>query len=231
MRQPAPRSARTAGSARRHSRPAAASTAGPAARPVRGLAAALLPLLLFGATGCSGTSEGGALAPAAVSAVPVDDGAPGIGEDPGAEREGVARAATKDAHVGDSVRVDGRQVGRHLQAVLNAYVDPAVTVEKNFAPAAGKRWVAASMSFVNVGGASYGALGRMWALDSAGRRHKVVPTGELTTGKPLVFDSLEVGERAEGWVVFEIPENARIVRLQYQDANIQANSGGGFWAV
>ncbi|WP_328299136.1 DUF4352 domain-containing protein [Streptomyces sp. NBC_00435] len=198
------------------------------------VATALVPLLLFGATACSGAPEGAALAPAAAPAVPVDDGAPGVGDDPGAEREGAegaARPASKDAHVGDSVRVKGREVGRHLQVVLGAYVDPAVSVDKNFAPAAGKRWVAASMSFVNVGGASYGALGRMWALDSAGQRHAVVPTGELTTGKPLVFDSLAVGERAEGWVVFEIPENARIVRLQYQDANMQANSGGGFWAV
>ncbi|MFZ3498169.1 DUF4352 domain-containing protein [Streptomyces sp. 5.8] len=193
--------------------------------------AALLPLLLFGATACSGAPEGAALAPAAVPAVPVDDGVPGVGDDPSAERDGVARAASKDARVGDSVRVRGKEVGRHLQVVLAAYVDPAVSVEKNFAPAAGKRWVAASMSFVNVGGASYGALGRMWALDGAGQRHPVVPTGELTTGKPLVFDSLAVGERAEGWVVFEIPENARVVRLQYQDANMLANSGGGFWTV
>lgn len=193
--------------------------------------ATLLPLLLFGATACSGAPEGAALAPAAVPAVPVDDGVPGVGDDPSADRDGVARAASKDARVGDSVRVRGREVGRHLQVVLGAYVDPAVSVEKNFAPAAGKRWVAASMSFVNVGGASYGALGRMWALDGAGQRHPVVPTGELTTGKPLVFDSLAVGERAEGWVVFEIPENARIVRLQYQDANMVANSGGGFWTV
>lgn len=188
------------------------------------LAAALLPLLLFGATACQSAPEGAALAPAAVPAVAVDDGAPGA-------EDAAARTAAKAARVGESVRVDGAQVGRHLQAVLNAYVDPAVSVEKNFAPPAGKRWVAASMSFVNVGGASYGALGRMWALDGAGQRHPVVPTGELTTGKPLVFDSLAVGERAEGWVVFEIPENARIVRLQYQDANMQANSGGGFWAV
>ncbi|MFB6811174.1 hypothetical protein [Streptomyces sp. NPDC056387] len=192
------------------------------------LAAALLPLLLLGATACSGAPEGAALAPAAAPAVPVDDGAPGAGEDPA---PGAAQAAAKDAHVGDAVRVRGRQVGRHLQAVLNAYVDPGVSVEKNYAPPAGKRWVAASMSFVNVGGASYGALGHMWAYDSAGTRFPVVPTGELTTGKPLVFDSLEVGERAEGWVVFEIPEKARIVRLQYQDANMQANSGEGFWAV
>lgn len=194
-------------------------------------AAALLPLLLFGATACSGAPEGAAAAPTAAPAVPVDDGAPGAGGDPAAEEGGAMGAASKDAHVGDSVRVKGKEVGRHLQVVLNAYVDPAVSVEKNFAPAAGKRWVAASMSFVNVGGASYGALGRMWALDGAGQRHAVVPTGELTTGKPLVFDSLAVGERVEGWVVFEIPENTRIVRLQYQDANMQANSGGGFWAV
>ncbi len=188
------------------------------------LATALLPLLLFGATACQSAPEGAALAPAAAPAVPVDDGVPGAEGAP-------ARTAVKDAHVGDPVRVDGTQVGRHLQVELSAYVDPAISVEKNYAPPAGKRWVAASMSFVNVGGASYGALGRMWAHDSAGQRHPVVSTGELTTGKPIVFDSLEVGERADGWVVFEIPENARIVRLQYQDANMQANSGEGFWAV
>ncbi|MFJ3516363.1 hypothetical protein [Streptomyces sp. NPDC090131] len=188
-------------------------------------ALALLPLLLFGATACQSAPEGDALAPAAAPAIPVDDGAP-----PGAEGA-PGRPGVKDAHVGDPVRVHGRQVGRHLQVDLGAFVDPAVSVEKNFVPPAGKRWVAASMSFVNVGGASYGALGRMWAHDSAGQRHPVVKTGELTTGKPIVFDSLEVGERAEGWVVFEIPESARIVRLEYQDTNMQTNSGEGFWAV
>lgn len=191
---------------------------------VPALATALLPLLLFGATACQSAAGGAASAPAAAPAVAVDDGAPGADGAP-------VRTTARDAHVGDAVRVHGAQVGRHLQVLLNAYVDPAISVEKNFVPPAGKRWVAASMSFVNVGGASYGALGRMWAHDSAGQRHPVVPTGELTTGKPLVFDSLEVGERAEGWVVFEIPENARIMRLQYQDANMQTNSGEGFWAV
>ncbi|WP_052713501.1 DUF4352 domain-containing protein [Streptomyces katrae] len=194
-------------------------------------AAALLPALLLTATACQSTHEGAAQAPAAAPAVPADDGAPGSDEEPAAPDRAAAAGAAKDAHVGDSVRVQGQEVGRHLQAVLNAFVDPAVSVEPNYAPPAGKRWVAASMSFVNVGGASYGALGRMWAYDGAGKRHPVVRTGELTTGKPLVFDSLAVGERAEGWVVFEIPDNQRIVRLQYQDANMRPNSGGGFWAV
>ncbi|MFB6615317.1 hypothetical protein ACFCV9_14060 [Streptomyces sp. NPDC056367] len=194
-------------------------------RPFPVLAAtALVPLLLLGATACDGAPEGAALAPAAAPAVPVDDGAPGAAGAP-------VRAGAKDARVGDRLRVRGQRIGRHLEVVLAAYVDPAVSVQKDFAPTAGKRWVAASMSFVNVGGDSYGALGRMWAHDSAGQRHPVVSAGELTTGKPLVFDSLEVGERAEGWVVFEVPENARIDRLQYQDANIRSNSGEGFWAV
>ncbi|MEW1634447.1 hypothetical protein AB0469_10270 [Streptomyces sp. NPDC093801] len=193
-------------------------------------AAALLPALLLTATACQSAPEGAALAPAAAPAVPVDDGAPGADEEPAAP-DRAAAGAVKDAHVGDSVRVQGQEVGRHLQVVLGAFVDPAVSVEPNYAPPAGKRWVAASMSFVNVGGASYGALGRMWAYDGAGKRHPVVRTGELTTGKPIVFDSLAVGERAEGWVVFEISENQRIVRLQYQDANMRPNSGGGFWAV
>ncbi|MEU8434250.1 hypothetical protein AB0F18_15275 [Streptomyces sp. NPDC029216] len=192
--------------------------------------AALLPALLLTVTACQSAPEGAALAPAAAPAVPVDDAAPGADEEPAAPDRAAAPAA-KDAHVGDSVRVQGQEVGRHLQVVLGAFVDPAVSVEPNYQPPAGKRWAAASMSFVNVGGASYGALGRMWAYDAAGKRHPAVRTGELTTGKPLVFDSLAVGERAEGWVVFEIPENQRIVRLQYQDANMRPNSGGGFWAV
>ncbi|MBW5485540.1 DUF4352 domain-containing protein, partial [Streptomyces bambusae] len=175
---------------------------------------------------CSGAADGAAVAPAAAPAVPVDDAAPGVDGEPAD-----SRGPAKDARVGEPVRVHGRQVGRHLQAVLTAYVDPAVSLDKDYAPPAGKRWVGAGMSFVNVGGATYGELGRMWALDSAGQRYPSVATGELTTGKPLVFDSLSVGDRAEGWVVFEIPENARIVRLQYQDANTQANSGEGFWAV
>ncbi|MFF4368604.1 DUF4352 domain-containing protein [Streptomyces sp. NPDC001594] len=194
-------------------------------------AAVLLPALLLTATACQSATEGAGAAPAAAPAVPVDDGAPGADEEPAGPDRAAAAGAAKDAHVGDSVRVQGQAVGRHLQVVLGAFVDPAVSVEPNYAPPAGKRWVAASMSFVNVGGASYGALGRMWAYDGAGKRHPMVRTGELTTGKPLVFDSLAVGERAEGWVVFEIPENQRIVRLQYQDANTRPNSGGGFWAV
>ncbi|QES48690.1 hypothetical protein DEJ50_13495 [Streptomyces venezuelae] len=188
---------------------------------------ALLPLLLLGSSACS-TPEGATLAPAAAPAVPVDDNAPGTDEELPA---GAPRSTAKDAHVGEAVMVRGRQVGRHLQAVLNAYVDPAVSVDKGFAPPAGKRWVGADMSFVNVGGATYGSLGSMWALDSAGGRHPAVATGELTTGKPLVFDSLSVGDRREGWVVFEVPENAAIVRLQYQDANTQTNSGEGFWGI
>ncbi|KJY25671.1 hypothetical protein VR46_41040, partial [Streptomyces sp. NRRL S-444] len=67
------------------------------------LAAALLPLLLFGATACSGAPEGAALAPAAAPAVPVDDGVPGAEEDPAAAAPGAAQAAARDAHVGDSV--------------------------------------------------------------------------------------------------------------------------------
>ncbi|WP_330330914.1 DUF4352 domain-containing protein [Streptomyces sp. NBC_00536] len=200
-------------------------------QPAPVFALALLPLLLFGSTACQSAHEGAALAPAAAPAVPVDDGVPGAADEDAPAAGAVAGAAVKDARVGDPLRVRGRQVGRHLQAVLGSYVDPAISVDPAFAPAGGKRWVGAGMSFVNVGGATYGALGRMWAYDSAGQRYPAVKTGELTTGKPLVFDSLSVGDRAEGWVVFEIPENARIVRLQYQDANTQANPGEGFWTV
>ncbi|MFI8104054.1 hypothetical protein [Streptomyces sp. NPDC086023] len=202
------------------------------------LSLALLPLLLLGSAACQSAPGGAGGAPAVALPPAARDDARGGADAEGADAadavvRGQERAGSRAgaARIGDTVTFRGRELGRHLQAVLHAYVDPAVSAAKEYAPAAGKRWVGAGMRFVNVGGASYGALGSMWAIDAEGVRHPSVPTGELTTGKPLPFDSLAVGEQAEGWVVFEIPENVRIVRLQYRDANMQANSGEGFWQI
>ncbi|WP_424213285.1 hypothetical protein ACN20G_15045 [Streptomyces sp. BI20] len=197
-------------------------------RPRAALALALLPLLLGAAVACGHLPEGETRAPAGVPAVPVGEGGP----DPGDDGRGRLDAAPADARrMGEVLRVRGRELGRHLDAVLTSWVDPAVPVRAGVGPPAGRRWVGAGMSFVNVGGDTYGPLGSVWAHDSAGRSWPAVATGELTTGRPLVLDSLAVGSRAEGWVVFEIPDNARIVRLQYRDANVRANSGEGFWTI
>ncbi|MEV7415730.1 hypothetical protein [Streptomyces sp. NPDC089919] len=188
---------------------------------------ALLPLLLLGTAGCQSAPAPAAGSPVAAPREYRDDA-----RDAGADGAGASpAAAVKGARIGEVVTISGREVGRHLRAVLDAYVDPAIGLTRNQAPAKGKRWVGAGMSFANVGGSSYGELGRVWALDRDGGRHEAVPTGELTTGKPLPAGSLGVGDEAEGWVVFEIPENVHIVQLQYRDANTQANSGEGFWQV
>ncbi|WP_328970015.1 hypothetical protein [Streptomyces sp. NBC_00239] len=211
-------------------RPHARPLPGPLPRLAAPVSLTLLPLLLLGATGCQSAPEGAAGAPAVAPAVPAQDDRAAVDE---GERQPPAPDAppAKAARVGEPVRVHGRGVGRHLQAVLDAFVDPAVSVDKGFTPAKGTRWVGADMSFVNVGGASYGALGRMWAIDGEGRRHPSLQTGRLSTGAPIAFESLEVGERVEGWVVFEIPENVRIVQLQYRDANMLPNSREGYWHI
>ncbi|MCB5166360.1 DUF4352 domain-containing protein [Streptomyces bambusae] len=202
----------------------------PATRPLMRhsapLSLTLVPLLLLGAAGCAGSPGSAPAGPAAAPA----PAAPGAQDDRAADAPQTGPKA-REARLGEPVHLRGRKVGQHLQAVVDAYVDPAVSAEKAFTPAKGTRWVGADMSFVNVGGASYGALGRVWAVDADGREHPAVRTGKLTTGAPLVFEPLEVGDRAEGWVVFEIPENVRIVRLQYKDANILPNSGEGHWHV
>ncbi|MFE9256187.1 DUF4352 domain-containing protein [Streptomyces sp. NPDC006879] len=189
---------------------------------MRRLATALLPLLLLGATACQSAAE-----------VPVADpvgaaGVAGVDHEPPAPDGPTAKGVGR---VGDTMSFRGRDVGRHLQVTLNAYVDPAVSVEPDRRPLDGTRWVAAALALVNVGGASYGSVGRMWAVDAEGHRYPSVVSGELTTGRPLVFEALAVGEKAEGWVVFEIPKTVHIARLHYQDANSQANGRGGVWVV
>ncbi|WP_051796368.1 hypothetical protein [Streptomyces sp. NRRL S-87] len=202
---------------------------------------ALFPVLLLGTAACQAAPERAArAAPAAPRASEGDDARGGLPAAAGAGDRVAAEAAAgpagpgtlrKPARLGDAVTFSGKALGRHLRAVLNAFVDPAVSASKDRGPGQGKRWVGAGMTFSNIGGDAYGPLGGMWAIDGDGGRHPAVPTGELTTGKALPFAPLAVGEQAEGWVVFEIPENVRVVQLQYRDANTATNSGEGFWQV
>ncbi|MER7762452.1 hypothetical protein [Streptomyces sp. NPDC097619] len=190
---------------------------------------ALLPLLVLGSAGCQ--AQGSApqtLGPAPVAADPARDDRPAA--EPARTPAGQAPAA-RAARLGDAVHLRGKGMGQHLKVVLDAVVDPAVSADAARGPAEGKRWFGAEMTFASVGGASYGALGRMWAVDGEGRRHPSVATGKLTTGDALVPRPLAVGEQAEGWVVFEIPENVRIVQLQYREANTRANAPEGSWHI
>ncbi|MER7665149.1 MULTISPECIES: DUF4352 domain-containing protein [unclassified Streptomyces] len=175
------------------------------------VSALLLSTLAMGATACQSASDGGRTppSPAAAEAMPPDAKASGAG------RTGARGPGTRGpALIGDTVDLGGRAFGEHLRVSVLGYVDPARSVRAAHRPAAGRRWVGVDLSAVNVGGTSYDArITKAWVTDEKGRRHPAVGTGEITTGFPAAWNTLAAGEHAEGWLVFEVPENARIRRF------------------
>ncbi|MFD3439115.1 DUF4352 domain-containing protein [Streptomyces sp. NPDC058685] len=164
----------------------------------------LLSALAMGATACQSASDGDRTppSPAAVDAADAKASGPG------------GTGARAPAFIGDTVDLGGRAFGEHLRVSALGYVDPARGVRATHRPAAGKRWIGVDLSVVNVGGTSYDArVSKSWVTDEKGRRHPAVKTGEITTGLPAAWNTLAAGEHAEGWMVFEVPENARIMRF------------------
>ncbi|MFI1398402.1 DUF4352 domain-containing protein [Streptomyces sp. NPDC020681] len=126
--------------------------------------------------------------------------------------------------VGDAVDLGGRTFGEHLRISVRGYVDPAIGIRAAQRPGPGKRRIGVDVALVNVGGKTYDASGgKAWVVDENGRRYPAVRTGEITTGFPLKWNALTVGEQSEGWLVFEVPENARIVRLHSTIGNTSLN--------
>ncbi|GLF94356.1 DUF4352 domain-containing protein [Streptomyces yaizuensis] len=119
------------------------------------------------------------------------------------------------AWVGDAVDLGGRGYGEHLRIAVLGQVDPAVPARATAAePPAGTRRIGARLSVLNFGGRPFDASrARTWVEDADGRRHRPVATGTLTTGRPLAWNTLAVGEQRDGWLVYQVPERARIVRL------------------
>ncbi|MER6913686.1 hypothetical protein ABT354_18610 [Streptomyces sp. NPDC000594] len=140
------------------------------------------------------------------------------GERPAA-RPGAGRLDAKGpgavVWVGDPVDLTGSGYGEHLRLTVTGQVDPAVTARAaDPGPAAGKRRVGARITALNFGGRPFDASrARVRAEDTEGRRHPPVTTGTLTTGRPLAWRTLAVGEQRDGWLVFELPDRTRLARL------------------
>ncbi|MFI1827270.1 DUF4352 domain-containing protein [Streptomyces sp. NPDC020412] len=177
--------------------------------------ALLLSALALGATGCQGASDDrtGATSvppgPAAVADAALDrpDGRGPDGKGPG----GPPRAAW----LGDAVDLGGRASGEHLRMTAGGYVDPAVPVPKE-KPSDGRRWIGVDVALLNVGGSRYDASRTTaWVTDDEGKRHTAISTAvkEFTTGTLLKWNTLAVGEQLEGWLVFDVPEEARVTRF------------------
>ncbi|MBO3680326.1 hypothetical protein [Streptomyces sp. NEAU-YJ-81] len=101
---------------------------------------------------------------------------------------------------------------------LKRYVDRAQAEISYFKAPPGERLVAAEFSIVGTGTGTYHDAGYNGAkvIDSTGKKYFGKP-GSPTVGESLDLSLiLQPGERAAGWVIFEVPEGAKITAVTYQ---------------
>ncbi|MFD5387760.1 hypothetical protein ACFWMG_22985 [Streptomyces sp. NPDC127074] len=136
------------------------------------------------------------------------------------------------AKVGDTLSLEGLPgmgaTGKNVRAdiTLTKYEDNAKPSLDAFAAPDGQRLVATEFTIVSTGDATYDDPGNLGAkvVDSTGKVYPGKP------GIPTAGDSLDLtmilqpGDKTTGWVIFNVPQDAKITAVTYQmDSLLQTN--------
>jgi Domain of unknown function (DUF4352) len=135
----------------------------------------------------------------------------------GATKAATPAAKPKDAHVGDTITVHGMDEGSKLAVTLVKWVDPAKGGDEFTTPGAGKRFVAAQIRVTNTGSAFYDDTpsNGMQVADANGQRFEST-FGDVSAGPSMPAEvKLAAGDKALGYVTFEVPKGSKIVTLQF----------------
>ncbi|QKW08264.1 DUF4352 domain-containing protein [Streptomyces sp. NA04227] len=121
------------------------------------------------------------------------------------------------AAVGDTITVKGFENGEQLAVTVKKFLDPAKGADEFNQPQSGKKWVAAQFELKNTGTKVY--------ADSPGNGAQVADVqgqrfdawfGEISAGPSMTSDAnVPPGEKALGWIVFEIPTSSKITTVQF----------------
>ncbi|MCX4972573.1 DUF4352 domain-containing protein [Streptomyces sp. NBC_00620] len=127
-------------------------------------------------------------------------------------------AQEEPARIGDTITLAGMDDGSELKVTILKYVDPAKPADPEiFGPEGGKKWAAARFQLVNTGKSTYPDSPSNGAkiADTGGQRFDST-IGDITTGPAMTSDlSLPVGEKAVGWMVWEVPASSKAATIQW----------------
>lgn len=138
----------------------------------------------------------------------------------------------KTAAVGDTLTLKGIEDGEQLDVTLKKWLPTAKPATEFDIPQDGKRWAAAQFELVNTGSKVYAdsPSNGAKAADSRGQRFDSW-FGEISAGPAMSSDlSLPKGEKALGWIVFEVPKDSKIVSVQFA-MNSGFSNQTGQWSV
>lgn len=152
-----------------------------------------------------------------------------------AEDKPATEAAEKKpetAAVGDTLTLKGIEDGEQLDVTLKKWLPTAKPASEYDIPQDGKRWAAAQFELVNTGSKVYADSPQNGAqvADSEGQRFNSW-FGEIAAGPAMSSDlSLPKGEKALGWIVFEVPKDSKIMSVQFA-MNSGFSNQTGQWTV
>lgn len=136
------------------------------------------------------------------------------------------------AAVGDTLTLKGIEDGEQLDVTLKKWLPTAKPGTEYDVPQDGKRWAAAQFELVNTGSKVYADSPPNGAqvADSEGQRFNSW-FGEISAGPAMSSDvSLPKGDKALGWIVFEVPKDSKIVSVQFA-MNSGFSDQTGQWSV
>ncbi|MGW5211138.1 DUF4352 domain-containing protein [Streptomyces sp. NPDC004051] len=126
-------------------------------------------------------------------------------------------AAPEVAKVGDTLTLEGFEEGSQLDVTVVKVADPAKPADEFMKPASGKRFVGVQFQLVNTGEAAYSDSPSNGAqvADTEGQQFDAT-FGDITAG-PSMASSLKLkpGAKGLGWIVFEVPEAAKVDTVQF----------------
>ncbi|MFD0687934.1 DUF4352 domain-containing protein [Actinomadura fibrosa] len=173
-------------------------------------------------TGTDGAESGPEIAEAAPEPTGPERPRP---EPTGAGPEGTAGSSV--AGVGGTIDLSGMRDVR-MAVTLSKVVSDAESGSEFERPAAGKRFYAVRFTMRNIGAVAYDDSPSNGAqiVDGADESYEATVVAGLAAGSTMDSATIAPGDTRKGYVVFEIPAEARIVRVRFAlDSGLADDTG------
>jgi hypothetical protein len=121
------------------------------------------------------------------------------------------------AVVGGSITLHGRDPGLQVSVKVDQLVNPASPAQEFMKPKAGNKFVAVQVTLTNMGQAVYSDAPTNGALLIDGEGQQYRPSfGDVREGQSLSGSvTINARDSRKGMIVFEVPEGAKVAKLQF----------------
>jgi hypothetical protein len=139
---------------------------------------------------------------------------------------------TTTAKLGGTLTLNGTVAGNQAAVTAMNFVDPTTSTDGFSTPAAGNQYIAVQFQIQNTGSVSYfdAPVNAARVTDVTGRQFDATLVNSVAAGPVLPATvTLAPGQKATGYIVFEVPTSATVTTVQFAMDSGFAQSGQ--WTV